>query len=222
MTCQIAIDHLVILTADLEDAGAAFRDAGFLTTSLTHHSAAMGTANICVMFRNTYVELLGIVAETEASAGWRALLADGAGLRGVALRSDNIDETGLELDRRRIPREAARHFSRSTPEGELRFSVIRIRRDATPGLQCLYCQHHTRDLLWRQDLLRHPNGAGDPLAVALPAAHSLAAFSLIGEPRDATPVSSGTASLTLPLPRPLGFDKLDAIRRLAGLELIFR
>lgn len=221
MTLWLPIDHLVALTPDLEAAGAAFRAAGFLTTPITRHSPAMGTANVCVMFRETYLELMGIVAETEANAGWRALLAEGPGLRGVALRSDDIEATARDLDRRGIAREPVRDFARVTPEGELRFSVIRIARAATPGLQCLACRHHTRDLLWRPELVEHPNGARDLLAASLPAAASLAALAGPEAP-GATPISSGPASLTFHFSHSPEPDALEAIRRLAGLETISR
>lgn len=159
MTLLLPVDHLVVLVPDLDAARAAFIDAGFNATPVTRHSEAMGTANSCIMLKGTYIELMSVVAETPANEGWRALLAAGAGLRGFALASEDIEETAGLLAAKQIDAEPVRHFSRETAKGELRFSVIRLPRASTPGLQCIFCQHHTPKLLWTRDAMRHPNGA---------------------------------------------------------------
>jgi hypothetical protein len=83
---------------DLEAAGAAFEAAGFHVMPQTLHSPAMGTANRCLMLQGaSYIEIMGIVAETEANATWRRLLSDGTGIRGFALRSTDIDASACEL-----------------------------------------------------------------------------------------------------------------------------
>lgn len=194
---DLPVDHLVALVPDLEAAGAAFRAAGFTTTPLALHSAAMGTANICVMFPNGYLELMGMVTQTEANVGWRSLLALGPGLRGVAFDSPDIDATARDLAAAGLSPEPVRHFSRAVPEGELRFSVTRLSRDVTPGLQCLYCQHHTRALLWQPHLLRHANGAGAMLQAALPDAASLAPLVPLAGTSGLLPLHSGASALTL-------------------------
>lgn len=159
MTIHLPVDHLVTVVSDLEKARAAFANAGFTVTPIARHSEAMGTANACIMLRDVYIELMGIVAETPANEGWRALLEAGPGLRGVALRSTDIAETATMLANRGIEAEPGRDFSRQMPEGELRFSVVRLPRTLTPGLQCLYCQHHTPQLLWTSQAMQHANGA---------------------------------------------------------------
>ena len=159
MTLLLPIDHFVVLVPDLEAARAAFVDAGFNATPVARHSEAMGTANSCIMLKRTYVELLGMVAETPANEGWRELLAAGPGLKGIALASDDIEETAALLADKEIAAEPVRHFSRAMPQGELRFSVIRLPRASTPGLQCIICQHLTPKLLWTRAAMRHANGA---------------------------------------------------------------
>lgn len=173
MSVKLPIDHVVILVADLDTAGKAFEAAGFQVTPKALHSAAMGTANRCVMLDGNYIEILGIVVETEANATWRTLLADGAGIRGIALRSDDIDASALALASAAIPAEPVRHFSRMTGDGELRFSITRIDPAATPGLQCLVCQHHTADLVWRPETMAHTNRAARLSGIFLPQASML-------------------------------------------------
>lgn len=180
MSFKLPIDHVVILVRDLSAAGAAFEAAGFQVTPETRHSAAMGTANRCVILEGTYIELMGIVAETTANTIWRRLLEAGPGVRGLAFRSQNIEATAAELQARGISAEAVRHFSRETATGELRFSVTRIDPAETPGLQCLVCQHHTAELVWSPQTMRHPNGTSSLVEVALPQAEQLLPFASEG------------------------------------------
>lgn len=192
MTLALPIDHVVVLVPDLAAAGTAFAEAGFQVTPETRHSAAMGTANRCVMLHGSYVELMGIVADTEANLTWRRLLAERAGLRGLAFASEDIDATAAALVENGIAAGPVRNFSRPTDAGELRFSVIRIDPAETPGLQCLVCQHHSRDVLWRPELLHHANGAARLLGITVPQADTLTRFAAA----NGVATRSGPACLT--------------------------
>jgi Glyoxalase-like domain len=176
MSLRLPIDHVVIPVVSLVTAGQAFEAAGFHVTPEARHSPTMGTANRCVMFERTYIELIGIVAETAANATWRKVLEAGPGIGGFAFKSEVIEATAVELRKHEINAETVRHFSREVDGGELRFSVIRIDPKETPGLQRLFCQHHTRELLWQSGLMRHPNGAALMLELALPKVDLLARF----------------------------------------------
>lgn len=193
MNLHLPLDHAILAVRDLEAAGAAFAAAGFLVTPETRHSAAMGTANRCVMLHGSYIELLAIVEETPANAPWRALLAAGPRLAGLALASDDIAASAASLSAAGVRAQATRHFERATDHGNLRFSIIRIEPEETPGLQCLFCQHHTRDRVWLPDLLDHPNGATTLDAIALPQADSLRHLAGSGK----VAILSGPARLTI-------------------------
>jgi hypothetical protein len=215
MNTVLSIDHVVVLVSDLAAAGAAFEGAGFHVTPETRHSAAMGTANRCVMLHgNGYIEIMGIVAETPANATWRKLLSDGAGIRALALRSTDIDASAGQLASLGVAAEPVRHFSRLTADGELRFSITRIDPEATPGLQCLVCQHHTAELLWRPETMIHANGAARLASIALPQVGSLS-----GLPHDergeGMAVRIGSNRLVLTGSRAQHHD----LRRTCGLEL---
>ncbi|WP_244506405.1 VOC family protein [Pararhizobium polonicum] len=205
----LPIDHVVLLVPDLARAGAAFESAGFHVTAKASHSPAMGTANRCVMLDGTYIELMGIETETPANLAWRRLLEKGQGIRGLAFRSEDIQSSGQSLTQAGIGIEPARHFSRETPYGELRFSVVRIDPVATPGLQCLACQHHTPDRLWLADSMRHGNGATGLASVDIPVVTGLdrlaAAFGGGG-----IAVSSGDGRLVLTGSAPAHYDLRDA------------
>ncbi|SEP94775.1 Glyoxalase-like domain-containing protein [Faunimonas pinastri] len=195
MTMRLPIDHVVVLVPDLAAAGAAFEAAGFQVTPEARHSPQMGTANRCVMLAGSYIEIMGVVEPTAVNAGWRELLAAGIGIRGLAFRSTDIRATVERLQANGIAAEAVREFSRSTPDGQLRFSIARIAREETPGLQCLFCQHHTPQLLWRPNMLVHPNGASGLESVGLPSPDGLQCFGQDGEPGIA--VSRGADRLVI-------------------------
>ncbi|MBO9123924.1 MULTISPECIES: VOC family protein [unclassified Rhizobium] len=196
MSIRLPVDHVVVLVPDLDAAGAAFEAAGLHVTPKTMHSATMGTANRCVMLDGSYIEIMGIVAETSANATWRKLLSDGAGIRGLALRSNDIEVSARVLAQHATPAAPVRQFSRMTADGELRFSITRIDPAATPGLQCLVCQHHTADLLWLPQTMMHANGAAHLASIALPQAGSLSALP-DDEAGASTAIETGSARLTL-------------------------
>src|SRR4051794_21347616 len=87
----LPVDHIVLLAEDLERVANLFAGLGFTVTPRSEHSPSMGTANCCVMLGSTYIEILTVVRDTERSAGWRALLAEGSGLRGLALRAPDAE-----------------------------------------------------------------------------------------------------------------------------------
>lgn len=219
MSLFLPIDHLVILTDDLQEARDAFVGAGFTTSPIARHSPQMGTANSCIMLDNAYVELMGIVAPTPANESWRALLTEGAGLKGIALASNDIDVTALDLRAAGIEAEPPRHFSREMDEGELRFSVIRLPRVLTPGLQCIYCQHHTRKLLWTASALRHPNGATRLLGATLRHAGTLQPFA-VPEGPEAIQIEEGEGAVEIAFAQGIDAASLRRIEAATSLRLL--
>ncbi|WP_320199637.1 VOC family protein [Agrobacterium sp. rho-13.3] len=218
MSIEFGVDHLIVLVPDLEAARAAFVSAGFSATPLARHSEASGTANTCIMLPDTYIEIMGIVAETPASEGWQSLLDLGQGLRGIALRSTVIEETVAALSEKGFELEPFRRFSRTIPQGELRFSALRLPPGLTPGIQCIYCQHYTPELVWSADTLHHANGAKRIVAVTLPGSAALAA--LAGVDGHFLPVSEGQeGSLTIAFDRDVSTQALAAIHRETGLRI---
>ncbi|MEI5676981.1 MULTISPECIES: VOC family protein [unclassified Mesorhizobium] len=212
----LGVDHFVVLVPDLETARKACLDAGFTATPIAHHSAASGTANTCIVLPQVYIELMGIVAETPASNAWGRLLRSGPGLKGVALGTSDIEQTAAQLSERGLAADPVRRFSRHVPEGELGFSVIRLSPDLTPGLQCLYCQHHTPELLWSPDALQHENGARRVTAAMVPQGTALEPFA--GGNWPALPVSDGpTGRITIAFDRPVPGDALAAIHHVTGV-----
>ena len=215
MTLSLPTDHFVVLVNDLDAARQSVIDAGFTATAITRHSEAMGPANSCIMLQGSYIELMGMVADTPANEGWRTLLSAGPGLKGIALASDDIEATSATLAAKGISAGEPRHFSRITDEGKLRFSVVRLPRDLSLGLQCIYCQHHTPDLLWTPQAMQHSNGATRILAASMPGVSALKALEGDGLPINDAP----TGSIAIETRRPIAQAHAGAIAAATGIRI---
>jgi hypothetical protein len=124
----------------------------------------MGTANATIPFRNgTYFETVGVLQPTPHNADRRERLTRGEGLFGLALKTDDARAAAVEFEAGGISSGEAVDFTRPVelPMGmrEARFTVARTLQGSTPGAWLFVCQHHTPDVVWREDYLDHPNGA---------------------------------------------------------------
>jgi Glyoxalase-like domain len=160
----LGLDHVIILVRDLDDADAGMARLGFRPTPRGVHSAHMGTANATVMLQNgTYFETLTVLQATPANADVRAVLAEREGPFGLAFKTDDAHGAADAFEAAEIAAGGALAFVRPVqlPDGpqDACFTVARTRVDATPGASLFVCQHHTPDIVWREDYLEQPNGA---------------------------------------------------------------
>jgi hypothetical protein len=160
----LGLDHVIILVRDLDDADAGLARLGFRPTPRGVHSAHMGTANATVMLENgTYLEILTVLEATPANADSRAVLAEREGPFGLALKTDDAHGAAEAFEAAGIAAGGALAFVRpvALPNGtqDACFTVARIRSEATPGASLFVCQHHTPEIVWRDDYLEQPNGA---------------------------------------------------------------
>ena len=166
MTHPVAgVDHAFLLTDDLDGAARAWAAMGFTVSPRGLHSAAKGTANHTVMFPHDYLELLGVVSETPGNAARRRLLAEaGPGLRAVACRVGNARAAEGALRELGLATGEYGEFSRPVdlPEGgtgEAAFATLAFAPAEVPAGEAFLCEHRTREMVWRPELLEHPNGA---------------------------------------------------------------
>jgi hypothetical protein len=160
----LGVDHCALLVRDLEAADRTVRRLGFLPTPRGIHSAHIGTANITVPLQNeTYFEMVGVLRPTPHNADRRERLARGEGLFGLAFKTDDARAAAAEFEAAGIGSGEAVDFARPvelpTGKAEARFTVARTRQGSTPGAWIFVCQHHTPEVVWREDHLDHPNGA---------------------------------------------------------------
>ncbi len=159
------VDHIFLLVNDLDLSAEHYRKLGFTLSPRGLHSAAKGTANYTIIFKDDYMELLGIVADTPANQHQRDMLArDGEGFRAIACRIDDAYAAREQLAELGIAAEPVGEFSRPLPlpdgsEGIAAFAVTHFAPSETPTGFVFMCQHKTRDMVWRPELQSHENGA---------------------------------------------------------------
>jgi hypothetical protein len=159
------LDHVFLAVRNLETAAAGWRRLGFTVSPYGAHSAHLGSANHTIVLEDDYIELLGIVAETEHSRPVIDFLKNREGVARVAFTTDDAVGGVAELRGRGIAPIGPVSFSRPVelPDGgrtEARFTVFRWPLDEKPGgVQIFACQHFTREAVWIPALQEHANGA---------------------------------------------------------------
>src|ERR1700736_7007162 len=89
----IGVDHAVVVVRDLDQAAENWKRLGFTVSPRGTHSAKLGSGNTTIMLGSDYIELLGILVETEHNAPTRAFLARGGeGIERIAFTAiDSAD-----------------------------------------------------------------------------------------------------------------------------------
>ncbi len=182
------IDHVIVAVRDLDRAVAAYRQLGFTPTDRGRHPV-LGTQNHLFMFGRDYFELVGVERPTPDNQRWRDVLADREGLAGIALATEDAEAATVALRARGATAPDVSYFSRPVEiDGrmeEARFAAAYVATGVTPVAPMFFCQHFTRDLVWRPEWQRHPNGVTGIGAVAAlaanPAATAAAYAPLVGD-----------------------------------------
>jgi catechol 2,3-dioxygenase-like lactoylglutathione lyase family enzyme len=158
------IDHAIVLVHDLDRARSRYERLGFTVAPRGLHPPEHGTGNHTVMLEREYVELLGIVTATAANEPWRQALAQGEGLAALALQTPSADAVVAEMAAAGVAVEAPVDFARPVvlPDGirsQASFRLAHFPRGIASGFQVFCCEHRTRHITWRPELLHHANGA---------------------------------------------------------------
>ena len=175
MPCDFPVptlDHVVVNARDrLDEVADTYRRLGFSLTPRGYHT--LGSMNHLAMFGTDYLELLGFRPGDDSRP---ELMGTPFGLDGLVFGTENAAATHRAMQRNAVPIDPPRQFSRPVPvevmtaddtticcaESEPRDAVFRttqLRRDATPAGRFYFCQHLTRDLVWRDAWRQHPNAA---------------------------------------------------------------
>ena len=165
-----ALDHLVVdvTNTGLDAAAAVFRDLGFQLTARGQHS--LGSSNHLAMFSTNYLELL-----SAGSQPVRQELVDFTdGMNGLVLVTPAATAQHRDVVARGIAARDPQSFSRpvTLADGstqDARFRTVHLLRSEVPFGRLYFCQHDTRDLVWRPEWQRHPNGAEDVTGVTISA-----------------------------------------------------
>lgn len=156
-------DHVMIAVADLEKAAAQWKSLGFRLTPKGVHQGK-GTANYCIMFSDSYVELIGVVNPAEASGRLSArIAAGGEGVAGIAYGADDADKAFAALTAAGVNAETPVSLERPLDLDGQR-DMVRFRNVMMPdaGLEPILqfvCSHLTPGLTRaRHEWQLHANG----------------------------------------------------------------
>lgn len=188
----LGADHVVVTVRDLDAAAAQWRKLGFTLSPRGTHSPQMGSGNYTIMFGEDYLELLGVLHETEQNKPTRDFLKNREGIERTAFTTDNAAAGAAELEARGLKPLGPVHFGRPVDlpgggTGEAKFNVFRWPLAESPGgMRIFACQHLTRNTVWIPELQNHANGASHIVAIEIISADPKAAAEhmsrLIDEP----------------------------------------
>lgn len=159
-----ALDHVVIdVKVRLDEAAAQYRTLGFHLTDRGYHT--LGSANHLAIFRTNYLELLAMGLP---GGNIRQELAPfPEGLNGLVLVTEDADADCLAVAARGVTMREPESFSRPVELAggvqDARFRTTHVQTRQVPFGRFYFCQHYTRELVWRPEWQDHPNGAEDVL-----------------------------------------------------------
>jgi Glyoxalase-like domain len=153
------LDHVVVNVHDRIDAAAeTYRRLGFTLTPRGYHT--LGSMNHLAMFGTDYLELIAVKPGDDSRS---ELLSSPTGLDGLVFGTEDAVATYKALRRNEVPIDPPQQFSRPVEaDGGTRdavFRTTRLPRSASPAGRLYFCQHLTRDLVWRDEWRHHCNGA---------------------------------------------------------------
>jgi Glyoxalase-like domain len=162
----IGIDHAVVVVRDLDKAAENWKRLGFTVSPRGTHSAKMGSGNYTIMLDPDYMELLGVLVETDHNIPTRTFLARrGEGIERVAFTAVDSAAGAEEIRAHGFEPVGPIDFERpvTMPDGSLSAARFRVFQwpiaEAPGGLRIFACQHKTRETVWIPELMKHANGA---------------------------------------------------------------
>ncbi len=93
----LGADHVVITVRDLDAAAEQWKKLGFTLSPRGTHSPQMGSGNYTIMFDEDYLELLGVLHETEQNKPTREFLKNREGIERTAFTTDDAAAGAADL-----------------------------------------------------------------------------------------------------------------------------
>lgn len=166
-----SINHVGVATRDLAAAASRFAAMGFqLTPFSAHHGAwkpgapahALGTGNRCIMFPDSFLEILGHADPAQPAQRILDFLARHEGAHIICFGSRDIAAIERRLARDGVPSSGVLPLERDveTPEGPATMRVHRLRfaPEATAEGFIQVAQHHNPEVVHQPRYMRHDNG----------------------------------------------------------------
>ena len=167
----IVLDHVGVLVRDPGAGAARWNKLGFTLSPESRQRGKMpgrdddspwATANRCAIFRQGYLELIGVV-DPQAYNPWTKFLDRFEGLHLCALRTLSADAAYAALSARtgafQAPIARERKVDVDGRERTMRFRNMFSRDEVCPEGRWIVIEHCTPEFLWQERYLDHPNGA---------------------------------------------------------------
>ena len=153
------LDHVVIDVRDrIDEAMRCFSALGFVLTPRGRHT--LGSVNHLAMFATDYLELLGFPQDGETRP---EITRFPEGLNGLVFKTADADVVHREAAAAGLPILPVQSFSRPVALGgethDARFRTTRLDPDKVAMGRVYFCEHLTRELVWRSEWKSHPNTA---------------------------------------------------------------
>jgi len=212
MPIATELDHAGYIVRDLDTGASTWQKLGF---KLSPISAQMGlnaagefepwaTANRCAVFRQGYLELIG-VHRPECFNPWLARLEEYEGAHIAAFRVVSANAAFTQLSQHSEDFLAPVARRRDAPfleagewdQREMRFRNIFSKDTCVAEARYIVIEHQTPEILWQPALLDHPNGANGLVALSFCAtdvAECLARLDLLGQSRPQPPGAAAIRS----------------------------
>lgn len=174
---QLNLDHVGCIVNAFAAGAAQWARLGFQLTPVSPQRGTVpgregfhpwATANRCVILRDTYLELIGVV-DPAAFNPWARFSAKNEGLHILALRCRDAASAHATLSARTDallpPVERERVLDVDGEQRTMRFRNIFSRDELWPEARYLVIEHQTPDFLWQPRYQGHENGACELVAV---------------------------------------------------------
>lgn len=177
---KLNLDHVAHFVPDMDQAAPALEKLGFTLTPFSAQSHRLepggplvpaGTGNRCIMLKRGYIECLTPAGDSQVASQLHAAIKRYIGLHLIAFG------TSLpELDHARLTQQGfapiapvALQRQIAMPQGEdtARFTVVRVEPGTMAEGRIQFCQHHTPQLVWQPQWIKHANRAIALIAVIL-------------------------------------------------------
>ena len=174
------IDHVGLVGPDIHGTVAAFRELGFrvtdpvelMGTGTDGQEKSLDQQSAHFIFGSTYVEL-SEVTRSGPDHHLGAWLGDEPAIRILILRAADIDavrEQALASGQDPTPVGQASRALHYADGAVARFRWLALPPESFPEALCGYVQHRTPELVFRQEMNAHPNGAVELTGMTLHAA----------------------------------------------------
>ena len=155
---DLFLDHVSHFVPDLDAAAGVLERLGFVVTPLSVQQVdgrPAGASNRCVMLEEGYLELLTPTHDTPTAQRMRARIGKFVGVHLACFGTPDAEGEHARL---------AAHGFEPQPVVDLhrdsvRFKVVRPAPEAMPEGRVQYVQQLTPEKIWREENLRHSNGA---------------------------------------------------------------